>query len=149
MKTVKLSQDQLQHLIKEEISRVKRGTKRGLKEVRQGSGPMWDMEIHALLRFAKGYAQLGGAVQEQLVHLLDREFEGNRITFGAVEIIKDRLGGMNADLDEAIGDFEEDRLTGGLEPGEVDDLGYYEDGTKAPVKDLRGSEPSGVRRPKR
>jgi len=145
MKTVKLSQDQLQHLIKEEISRVKRGTKRGLKEAGQSrrvSEGTYAVSAFDMLRFARAYARLGGAVQDQLHHILDTP--DAPVNSNAVAMIEEKLAGMNADVDFAIKNWKRNNSE---EPGEgeADEDGYYADGTK----DLRGSEPSGVRRPKR
>lgn len=58
------------------------------------------MDIDALIRFAKAYAGLGDAVTEQLDDLLSGDFDG--INPNAVELIRDRLGGMNSEIDEAV-----------------------------------------------
>ncbi len=61
-----------------------------------------DAELHDLMTFAKAYASLGTAVQEQLDDLLDGD---DRMNPNAVTQIKRTLGGVNDDLDERISDF--------------------------------------------
>lgn len=59
-------------------------------------------ELTELMLFAKAYASLGGAVQNQMDDLLDGDDGMNP---NAVKLIQDRLGGKSDELDEIISDY--------------------------------------------
>jgi hypothetical protein len=69
--------------------------------------------IDDALIFAKGYTELGAKVQEQLVDVVEA-YTGRApdamygINPGAVRMIKNKLGGLHAELDEAIIMYEEE-----------------------------------------
>jgi hypothetical protein len=105
---MRISKNQLQQIIDEEISRsLLQAQNRRLTEsvhlgtVDSGHGSLYDADVSELLEFAKSYASLGIHVQEQLDDLLDRQ-EDAEVNTNAVQLIEDRLGGMNAEIDEVI-----------------------------------------------
>lgn len=94
----------LQQLIDEEFSRVTKSRQKKLNESFIGDpGNLVDVDISELIEFAKAYAGLGDAVQEQL----DTILSGDEETFedvnpNAIEMIHDELGGINSDIDTSI-----------------------------------------------
>lgn len=66
-----------------------------------------EVESYELLQFAEAYAGLGDAVQEQLAHVLDGTASGSNVNPNAVALIKERLGGMNEEIDNAIAAYYE------------------------------------------
>ena len=101
---MRITKNQLQGLINEEISRaLLRSENRRLVEalVDTGHGSLYDIDVVELIDFAKSYASLGAAVQEQLDDLLDQQ-EDAEVNGNAVSMIQDRLGGMSAEVDEAV-----------------------------------------------
>jgi hypothetical protein len=66
-----------------------------------GHGGLYDLDAVELLDFAESYASLGAAVQDQLRDLLDSG-EAAEVNPNAVQIIEDRLGGMNHEIDTAL-----------------------------------------------
>lgn len=59
-----------------------------------------NVDSYDLLRFAKAYASLGDAVGSQVEDLLAGRHD--EVNPNAVELIRDRLGGMNQELDDAL-----------------------------------------------
>jgi hypothetical protein len=71
---------------------------------RGGGGALFEIEAYELLEFAKAYAAMGNAVQEQLDTILDgneRDFP-SMTNSNAIKMIEDDLGGMNEEIDDAI-----------------------------------------------
>jgi len=102
---MRITRNQLQALINEEISRslLKSQNKRLIESYGSGmgGGVIYDIDSAELIAFADAYVSLGSAVQEQLVILLDEQ-EGTDINPNAVELIRDTLGGQNSEIDTAI-----------------------------------------------
>jgi len=104
---MRISRNELQGLINEEISRalLRRENRRLVETVSSygdmGQGSLYDIEASELLDFAKSYASLGNAIQEQLDELLDEQ-EDASVNPNAVQVMEERLGGMNAEIDGAI-----------------------------------------------
>jgi hypothetical protein len=69
-------------------------------------GPLWDLDPYDLLQFAKAYASLGRAVQEQLDDLVDDPTTAD-INANAVDLIAERLGGQNEQIDYAVEEWKE------------------------------------------
>lgn len=61
----------------------------------------YDVDVFDLVVFAKAYADLGSAVQEQLNDILS-DPQNADVNPNAVKLIDDRLGGMNDEIDAAI-----------------------------------------------
>lgn len=101
---MKLTVKQLRQLIKEEF---KTGTVANEARLRP-HGDLYDVDIYELIQFAKAYAYLGSAVQDQLDALL----HGNSDDFdvgvnsNAVKLIERELGGANSDIDDALRAYE-------------------------------------------
>ena len=66
-------------------------------------------ELYDVLDFAKIYAGLGRAVQEQL-HDLAGGAGYHLLNPNAVAVIRDKLAGMHAELDMALDEYEEWRV---------------------------------------
>jgi hypothetical protein len=104
---MRISRNELQGLINEEISRalLRKENRRLVEAVSSyadtGHGSLYDIEASELLDFAKSYASLGNAIQEQLDELLDEQ-EDASVNPNAVQVMEERLGGMNAEIDAAI-----------------------------------------------
>ena len=103
---MRITRNQLQDLINEEISHaLLRSQNRRLVEAVSsgdtGRGGLYDLDVSELLEFAESYTSLGAAVQDQLRKLLDRG-EDAEVNSNAVQMIEDRLGGMNHQIDVAI-----------------------------------------------
>lgn len=85
-------------------------------------------DLLKMLRFAKKYAKLGWAVQEQFDDLINNENRSG-LNPNAVAMIKREFGGKFSELDRAIKDYEKWNATGGNDPGvapddeDDDDLG--------------------------
>src|SRR3990167_1695782 len=91
---MRLTQRELRSLIKEAIPRhIVSGVK--------------DASLHGLMEFARRYAALGWAVQEQLNDVVDDPISvsGSRVNPNAVYLVKERLGGLNAELDEVLATY--------------------------------------------
>lgn len=102
---MRITRNQLQALINEEISRslLKSQNRRLIESygAGMGGGAIYDIDSAELIAFADAYVSLGSAVQEQLVILLDEQ-EGADINPNAVELMRDTLGGQNSEIDAAI-----------------------------------------------
>jgi hypothetical protein len=59
-------------------------------------------ELSDLMRFAKKYASLGSAVQDQMDDLLAGDDSMNP---NAINLIKDEFNGLNEDLDQILSDY--------------------------------------------
>jgi len=96
---MKIKLSDLQEIIKEEInSLIKEYPMDVNAEADNYSG---SSDSASLMGFAKGYAQLGGAVQEQLHNLLKH---GNKahLESGAVKLMQDKVGGYDDKVDAAM-----------------------------------------------
>jgi hypothetical protein len=62
-------------------------------------------DLDELLRFARAFASLGDAVDDQVSDLLGGFYR--KLNSEAVDLIGDRLGGMNRELDEALAQYRE------------------------------------------
>ena len=91
----------LQQLINEEFEKALSKRRKPLNERLQTSQQLHRLPAHDLLVFAKAYAMLGRAVQEQLDNMIS-DPDGANVNGNAVDMIKDRIGGANAEIDEAI-----------------------------------------------
>jgi hypothetical protein len=97
----------LQQLIDEEFSRAileRRG--RRLAERMRGSQEIYELDSYELIDFAKAYRKLGDAVQDQLDSILN-DSQAN-VNPNAIDLIKDELGGLNREIDDAIAAYEEE-----------------------------------------
>lgn len=124
-----VTKQQLQQLIDEEFSRALEKRKQRLSEARgrfHGSQELREMEAYELLEFAKAYAGLGNAVQDQLHDIMDDP--QSDVNPNAIDLIKERLGGANEEIDSAIQAYEEYQ-TG--EPGGERDDEDEDDGSLA------------------
>jgi len=89
---MKLTQRQFKKIIKETI-----------KESRDnliGTDELYGFSSYELINFAKKYAGMGDAVCEQLDDLLDDP--SANLNSNAVDLIKEELGGLNEEIDDAI-----------------------------------------------
>jgi hypothetical protein len=104
---MRITKTQLQDLVNEEIASalLKKQNKRLIEAVSSyrdaGHGGLYDSDVSELLDFAESYTSLGAAVQDQLRELLDSG-EDAEVNSNAVQMIEDRLGGMNHEIDVAI-----------------------------------------------
>ena len=100
---MRITRNQLQDLINEEISRslLKQQNRRLIEAHGATRGGLYDIDASELIAFADAYVSLGSAVQEQLVTLLDEQ-EGADINPNAVKLIRGSLGGQNSEIDTAI-----------------------------------------------
>lgn len=83
--------------------------RRVISEELLGRDALYDIESYNLLEFAREYAKLGGAVQEQLDTILDGDTDsfGRKTNPNAIDLIEERLGGMNEEIDTAIEAYKE------------------------------------------
>lgn len=101
---MRITRNQLQDLINEEISRsLLKSQNRRLIEAHgtHMGGGLYDIDASALIDFAEAYVALGGAVQEQLKELLDMQEEAS-CNPNAVELMREELYGQNQEIDTAI-----------------------------------------------
>ena len=109
---MRVSKEQLQQLVDEAVADalLRKENRRLLESVSSygdtGHGSLYDIDASELLDFAKSYASLGNAIQEQLEELLDSQ-EDAGVNPNAVAVMEDRLGGMNAEIDEALAAWRE------------------------------------------
>jgi hypothetical protein len=100
---MKLTNKQLRKIVNEEVKRLHEGRFESL--LARSSRELRDIDISVLLAFAKAYADLGDAVGEQAFDIInDSNAECNS---NAIRMIRDELGGCNAELDDAIAAWEE------------------------------------------
>lgn len=59
------------------------------------------VEVSDLLAFAKEWASLGDSVQTQVENVIDNP-ENDEVNPNAIKLAKERLGGMNNDIDQAF-----------------------------------------------
>jgi hypothetical protein len=66
-------------------------------------------EITDVVKFAKAWVGVGWSVQEQVDDLLNMSSKSNyhQINPAAIDVMKDKLGGMHPELDYAIEQWEE------------------------------------------
>lgn len=105
---MRITRNQLQDLINEEISRslLKQQNRRLIETYNSPmSGGLYDIDASELIAFADAYVSLGSAVQEQLVILLDEQ-EGADINSNAVKLMRDTLYGQHHEIDTAIDAWE-------------------------------------------
>ena len=101
---MRITHNQLQDLINEEISRslLKSQNRRLIESYDSHTGGgLYDIDASELIAFADAYVSLGSAVQEQLMILLDKQ-EVADINSNAVELMRENLYGQNAEIDTAI-----------------------------------------------
>jgi hypothetical protein len=98
---MRITRDQLQALINEEINRALLKTENRRLIESSVDADFYDADISSIIEFAQAFSGLGTAVQEQLVDILDNAEEAD-VNPNAVDLIEQRLGGMNASLDEAL-----------------------------------------------
>lgn len=123
---MKLEKKKLQKIINEEFKRARSRVTQG----RLLNESVKEADSYDLIRFAKAYAKLGWAVQEQLMQLINGDpDEMHGINPNAVEVMKQELLGLNDDIDRAFEYYDEDfESSSGLQPGELDADGYDEHG---------------------
>lgn len=115
-----ITNKQIQHMINEEFDRaINERKKTLLKERFRGNAELHGMEAYDLIRFGKAYAKMGNAVQEQLDKLLDDP--DSNCNSGAVEMMKENLGGANEEIDAAIAMWEKVRHGGSEDDDELGD----------------------------
>lgn len=99
---MRISKNQLQDIINEEIaSALLRSENRRLTEARSPGGVLYKVDAASLITFAKAYASLGLAVQEQLDDLVEFQEDAD-INHNAFDVMERALRGMNRELDEAM-----------------------------------------------
>lgn len=99
---MRISKAQLQDIINEEIASALLSTENlRLTEARSPGGVLYKVDAASLITFAKAYASLGLAVQEQLDDLVEFQ-EGADINHNAFDVMERALRGMNRELDEAM-----------------------------------------------
>lgn len=100
---MRITRQQLLNLINEEISGelLRKENRRLFEAVGDYSGELYNMDVSELLDFAAAYRSLGAAVAEQLHDLLD-EGEDADLNPNAVQMIREKLGGLNLEIDEAL-----------------------------------------------
>lgn len=62
---------------------------------------LYNVESYELIEFAKKFRDLGDAVGEQLIQILDNP-ETDEVNLNAIKLIKEELYGLNKEIDEAI-----------------------------------------------
>jgi hypothetical protein len=62
--------------------------------------PIYEAELYDLLKFAKAFASLGSAVQDQLDDLANERFE--QVNPNALYLMEQRLYGQNEELDDVM-----------------------------------------------
>jgi hypothetical protein len=65
----------------------------------------YEIDSDDLLRFAEAYASLGDAVTSQIADLLVARYDD--VNPNAVDLIRERLGGFNQEIDEALQAFDQ------------------------------------------
>ena len=101
---MRITHNQLQDLINEEISRslLKSQNRRLIESYDSHTGGgLYDIDASELIAFAEAYVALGSAVQQQLGDLLDMQEEAD-CNPNAVELMRENLYGQNAEIDTAI-----------------------------------------------
>lgn len=111
---MRITRKQLQDLINEEISEAllmsenSRLTE-GLQA--QAGVDIYHASAKDLIMFTKAFAGLGRMVSEQLEKILDDpQAECNP---SAIELIKERIGGMNIEIDKALGKWQTEYFESG------------------------------------
>lgn len=108
-KSMRISKAQLQDVINEEVaSALLRSENRRLLEAREPGGVLYNVDASELLNFAKAYARLGGAVQEQLEDLMEFQEDAD-INPNAHDLMEQLLRGMNRQIDDALDVWYESR----------------------------------------
>jgi hypothetical protein len=106
---MRISKQQLQDIINEEVASVldtSRNRKRISEALAPRSGGIENLPASELIRFAKAYTKLGGAVQEQLDDLLADPASAD-INPNAIEVIEDFLVRLNMEIAIAVEDWKE------------------------------------------
>lgn len=74
---------------------------------------LYEMPAADLIEFAKKWSALGDAVQTQAMYICIVDYEAidpfdllTEANPNAIKLVKERIGGMNAEIDEAIDRFE-------------------------------------------
>lgn len=99
---MRISKAQLQAIINEEVaSALIRSENLRLVEARSPGGVLYKVDGASLIAFAKAYASLGVAVQEQLEDLVEFQ-ESADINHNAFDLMERALRGMNREIDEAM-----------------------------------------------
>lgn len=126
---MRITRNQLQDLINEEISRsLLKSQNRRLIEAYDShmdveaydadiNGQLYNIDSSELIAFAEAYVALGSAVQQQLGDLLDMQEEAD-CNPNAVELMRENLYGQNAEIDTAIEAWEQAHI---LEDEEEED----------------------------
>lgn len=108
---MRITHQQLLNLINEEISEaVLRTENRRLLEASGYAGDLYNMDVSDLLDFAEAYRSLGVSVAEQLHDILDAGEDAD-VNPNTVALIRERLGGLNAEIDTALDAWETSRGT--------------------------------------
>lgn len=115
---MRITKQGLQQLIDEEYSRAIARRSKAINERLHPSGELYELDATDLIGFAKAYAGLGNAVQEQLDDILD-EAENDDVNPNAVDLMQRELGGFNEEIDETIAIYKEWRT--GAPAGMSDD----------------------------
>jgi hypothetical protein len=107
-----ITKDQIQQMIDEEFERALARRKKLAEAPRRmgiaGEASLYNIDSSELIEFCKAYASLGNAVQDQLIDILDNA-ETDDVNPNAILMIKDYLGGMNEEIDNAIEAWNEHR----------------------------------------
>lgn len=100
---MRITREQLQDLINEEISvaLLKHENCRLTESPAVARNDIHQIEANALIEFAKAYRGLGNAIAEQLDQLLE-DGDNADVNSNAVDIIEERLGGFNDEIDSVI-----------------------------------------------
>lgn len=100
---MRITKQQLQDLVNEEVASVLLSVEnRRLIEGRlESGGSLYKADAASLVVFAKAYASLGAAVQEQLEDLLEFQEDAD-INHNAFDVMERTLRGMNREIDEAM-----------------------------------------------
>lgn len=85
---------------------IEEGSNRILNEVRLG-GELYDLDSYDLIEFAKKWAGLGDAVQEQVDDILNDP--NANVNPNAIRLAQERIGGYNEEIDNAIAEYYEVR----------------------------------------
>ena len=109
---MRITKEELKNIINEEVASVlqrslnRKRIAEAARRVRHGD--LYEVDAEELIEFAKAYRDLGEAVTEQLDTIIEYgpDADPDDINPAAIREIKMTLGGINAEIDEMIADWQ-------------------------------------------
>ena len=106
---MRITKEQLREMIDSEVkSALSRVSPGKLVEARIArGGDLYEVSAEELIEFAKTYSSLGAAVTEQLETIIEYgpDADPDDVNPAAIREVERTLGGVNAEIDEAIAEW--------------------------------------------